>query len=77
MIDGRRKGALQDAGDPDIPLDVEEKQLRLARAGLTVSFVRGKSYLSIGGVSMGIAGSIIDQPFFESYLGMRVLKSSI
>ena len=31
--------------------------------------MRGKSYLSLGGVSMGIAGSIVDQPFFEKYLG--------
>jgi len=63
---------VQDAGDQDIPLDVREKLLRFARAGLAVAMMRGKSYLSIGGVSMGIAGSIVDQPFFEQYLGMRV-----
>jgi L-fucose isomerase len=63
---------VQDAGDTSIPEDVEEKLLRFARAGLAVANMRGKSYLSIGGVSMGIGGSIVDQAFFESYLGMRV-----
>src|SRR5512133_1434347 len=63
---------VQDAGDPGIPPDVEEKLLRFARAGLAVAAMRGKSYLSLGGVSMGIAGSIVDQNFIESYLGMRV-----
>ena len=54
------------------PPDVEQKLLRFARAGLAVAVMRGKSYLSLGGVSMGIAGSIVDQAFFERYLGMRV-----
>src|SRR6185503_6527042 len=63
---------VQDAGDSEIPADVQEKLLRFARAGLAVATMRGKSYLSLGGVSMGIAGSIVEQSFFESYLGMRV-----
>ena len=63
---------VQDAGDKTIPTDVQEKILRFARAGLAVALMRGKSYLGMGGVSMGIAGSIADQAFFESYLGMRV-----
>jgi L-fucose isomerase len=63
---------VQDAGDTSIPADVQEKLLRFARAGLAVARMKGKSYLSMGGVSMGIAGSIVDQSFFESYLGMRV-----
>src|SRR6201996_6782958 len=63
---------VQDGGDSEIPLDVQEKLLRFARAGLAVASMRGKSYLSLGGVSMGIAGSIVEQPFFEDYLGMRV-----
>ena len=63
---------VQDAGDGDIPADVREKLLRFARAGLAAAIMRGKSYLSLGGVSMGIAGSIVDQGFFERYLGMRV-----
>src|SRR5476651_1790366 len=63
---------VQDGGDKSIPADVQEKILRFARAGLSVALMRGKSYLAMGGVSMGIAGSIVDQPFFEDYLGMRV-----
>jgi L-fucose isomerase len=63
---------VQDAGDTSIPADVREKLLRFARAGLAAARMRGKAYLSMGGVSMGIAGSIVDQGFFESYLGMRV-----
>ena len=63
---------VQDAGDRSIPPDVQEKLLQFARTGLAMARMRGKSYLSMGGVSMGIAGSIIDQSFFESYLGMRV-----
>jgi L-fucose isomerase len=63
---------VQDVGDTSIPEDVQEKLLRFTRAGLAVATMRGKSYLSLGGVSMGISGSIVDQPFFEQYLGMRV-----
>ena len=63
---------VQDGGDKTIPADVSEKILRFARAGLAVALMRGKAYLGMGGVSMGIAGSIVDQPFFESHLGMRV-----
>ncbi|MGI9951845.1 L-fucose isomerase [Moorellaceae bacterium AZ2] len=63
---------VQDAGDTTIPEDVKQKLLQFARAGLAVAILRGKSYLAIGGVSMGIAGSIVDPDFFESYLGMRV-----
>jgi L-fucose isomerase len=63
---------VQDATDTTIPPDVQEKLLRFARAGLSVALMHGRSYLSLGGVSMGIAGSIVDSSFFESYLGMRV-----
>ena len=63
---------VQDSTDTTIPADVQAKLLQFARAGLAVASLRGKSYLSMGGVSMGIAGSIVDQAFFESYLGMRV-----
>jgi len=63
---------VQDAGDISIPPDVREKLLQFAKAGLAVATMRGKSYLSMGGVSMGIAGSIVDQALFEAYLGMRV-----
>jgi len=63
---------VQDANDKTIPADVATKILQFVRAGLAVATLRGKSYLSMGNVSMGIAGSIVDQPFFEEYLGMRV-----
>lgn len=63
---------VQDSDDTSIPEDVQEKLLRFARAGLAAATMRGKSYLAMGGVSMGITGSIVDQPFFEEYLGMRV-----
>lgn len=56
----------------DIPCDVKEKLLRFARAAVAVATMRGKSYLQIGSVTMGIGGSIIDTAFFEDYLGMRV-----
>jgi L-fucose isomerase len=63
---------VQDASDSTIPPDVQQNLLQFARAGLAVATLRGKSYLAMGGVSMGIAGSIVDHDFFESYLGMRV-----
>ncbi|WP_234567104.1 L-fucose isomerase [Rhodohalobacter sp. 614A] len=62
---------VQDAGDETIPEDVQEKMLLFVKAGLAVAEVRGKSYLSIGSVSMGIVGSMIQEDFFEDYFGMR------
>ncbi|MCK5457043.1 MAG: L-fucose isomerase, partial [Melioribacteraceae bacterium] len=62
---------VQDSGDSSIPDDVKEKLLLFAKAGLAVAEMRNKSYLGIGGVSMGIVGSIVDQDFFQDYLGMR------
>ena len=62
---------VQDAGDETIPDDVKEKILRFVRAGLAVAYMKGKSYLSMGSVSMGIAGSIVREDFFQDYLGMR------
>jgi L-fucose isomerase len=62
---------VQDAGTTEIPEDVKTKLLRFAKAGLAVANMHGKSYLSIGAVCMGIAGSIVNPDFFEDYLGMR------
>jgi L-fucose isomerase len=62
---------VQDEGDSSVPDDVKQKILRFARAGLAVAAMRGTSYLSMGSVSMGIAGSIVNDEFFQSYLGMR------
>jgi L-fucose/D-arabinose isomerase len=62
---------VQDAGDTAIPDDVKGKLIGFARAGLAVAYMKGKSYLSMGSVSMGIAGSIVNDSFFQEYLGMR------
>jgi L-fucose isomerase len=62
---------VQDVTDPVIPEDVKEKLLRFAKAGLAVALMRGKSYLSIGTTSMGIAGSIVNADLLQEYLGMR------
>ena len=63
---------VQEADDTSIPEDVAGKILRFARAAVAVATMRGKSYLQIGSVTMGIGGSIISPEFFEEYLGMRV-----
>lgn len=62
---------VQDADNTQIPEDVREKLLRFAKAAVAVAIMKDKSYLSIGAVCMGIAGSIVDPDFFEDYLGMR------
>ena len=61
-----------EASDTEIPEDVKEKLLRFARAAVAAATMRGKSYLQIGSICMGIGGSIIDPAFIEEYLGMRV-----
>ena len=63
---------VQDATCTDIPEDVKEKLLRFGRAAVAVATMRGKSYLQIGSICMGIAGSIINPEFVEEYMGMRV-----
>jgi L-fucose isomerase len=63
---------VQNADDFSIPADVEEKLLRFGRAAIAAATMRGKSYLQIGSICMGIAGSIINPEFIEEYLGMRV-----
>ena len=62
---------VQDQDDTSIPNDVQEKLLNFAKAGLAVAEMKGKSYLSLGAVSMGIAGSIVNEELFQNYLGMR------
>lgn len=63
---------VQPADAKEIPEDVAEKILNFTRAGLAVAVMRGKAYLSMGGTSMGIAGSMVDTAFWEKWLGMRV-----
>jgi len=62
---------VQDSSDSAIPTDVQEKLLQFARAGLAAASMRGTSYLAMGAVSMGIAGSIVDPRLLEDWLGMR------
>ena len=63
---------VKDADDTEIPDDVKEKILRFGRAAVAAATMRGKSYLQIGSICMGIGGSIISPEFIEEYLGMRV-----
>ncbi|MBQ8741872.1 MAG: L-fucose isomerase [Clostridia bacterium] len=63
---------VKDSSDTEIPDDVKEKLLRFGRAAVAAATMRGKSYLQIGSICMGIGGSIIDPSFIEDYLGMRV-----
>ena len=63
---------VQDCDDTTVPEDVKEKLLRFGRAAIAAATMRGKSYLQIGSICMGIGGSIISTDFIEDYLGMRV-----
>lgn len=62
---------VQDGGDESIPEDVQKKILLFVKAGIALATMRNQSYLSVGSVSMGIAGSVVDPNFFNDYLGMR------
>src|SRR5437764_4971480 len=62
---------VQDSTDTSIPADVQQKLLQFVRAALAASAMRGTSYLAMGGVSMGIGGSIVNHELFQDYLGMR------
>ncbi|GGG12983.1 L-fucose isomerase [Paenibacillus albidus] len=62
---------VQESGSEEIPADVQAKLLQFAKSALAVALMKGKSYLSMGSVSMGIAGSIVNEQFFQEYLGMR------
>ena len=63
---------VRDADDNTMPDDVKEKLLRFARAAVAAVSMRGRSYLQIGSICMGIGGSSISPEFLEEYLGMRV-----
>ncbi|WP_405115184.1 L-fucose isomerase [Paenibacillus sp. FSL K6-1217] len=62
---------VQESSSEEIPADVQVKLLQFARSALAAALMKGKSYLSMGSVSMGIAGSIVNEQFFQEYLGMR------
>ena len=62
---------VQDMGDKTIPEDVAEKILRFARSAIAVGWMKNKSYVNMGGISMGIAGSYCDAAMFQKYFGIR------
>ena len=62
---------VQEASDTSVPADAAEKILRFARCAVAVGWMRNKSYVNLGGVAMGIAGSYCDANFFQKYLGIR------
>lgn len=62
---------VQESSSEEIPEDVQAKLLQFAKSALAAALMKGKSYLSMGSVSMGIAGSIVNEQFFQEYLGMR------
>lgn len=62
---------VQDKSDTSIPEDVQEKILQFVRCAVAVGTMKGKSYVNVGSVSMGIQGSYCDDQFFQKYLGIR------
>ncbi|MBS9781611.1 MAG: L-fucose isomerase [Gammaproteobacteria bacterium] len=62
---------VQDKDDTEIHDDVAKKILDFAKGAIAVGIMKNKSYVNIGAVSMGIAGSVADADFFQKYLGMR------
>jgi L-fucose isomerase len=64
---------VQDATDFTIPPDVAARILQFVQCGLAVATMQGKTYVSMGNVSMGIVGSLVDQNFLQHYLGMRTM----
>ena len=63
---------VKESDDKEIPEDVAEKLIRFARSAVAAASMKGKSYLQIGAVCMGIGGSIVDSGFLEDYFGMRL-----
>ncbi len=62
---------VQEASDTSVPADAAEKILRFARCAVAVGWMKNKSYVNLGGVAMGIAGSYCDANFFQKYFGIR------
>lgn len=62
---------VQDQNDTSIPEDVEEKIIKFARGAVAVGWIKNKSYVNLGGVAMGIAGSYCDAGVFQKYFGIR------
>jgi len=62
---------VRDMDDASVPEDVAEKILLFAKCAVSVGWMRNKSYVNLGGVAMGIAGSYCNEAFFQKYLGIR------
>ncbi|MCL2627641.1 MAG: L-fucose isomerase [Oscillospiraceae bacterium] len=62
---------VQDLDDNSIPADVTDKLLSFAKCAVSVGWLKNKSYVNIGSVSMGIAGSYCNESFFQKYFGIR------
>jgi len=62
---------VQDMGDQTIPEDVAEKILGFARGAVCVGWMKDKSYVNVGGIAMGIAGSYCNAELFQKYFGIR------
>ncbi len=58
----------------DIAPYVAERLLRFARCASAVAGMRGKNYLSIGGVSMGIIGSDVRRNILLHYFGLGTVS---
>lgn len=65
---------VMDKDNNEIPEDIKSKLDSFVRSSLAVGQMKNKSYLQIGAVSMGIAGSVVDNSFFRKYLGMNVIS---
>lgn len=62
---------VQDMTDSSIPADVAEKIIRFAHCAVSVGWMKNKSYVNIGGIAMGIAGSYCNAEMFQNYFGIR------
>ncbi len=62
---------VQDSDDTSMPSDVAEKIMRFARSAMAVGQMRNKSYVALGSVCMGIAGSFVDGNLLQEYFGIR------
>lgn len=62
---------VKDSTDTEIPDDVARKILLFAQAALAAKGMRQNSYLQVGSMCMGIAGSILDQETLYEYFGLR------
>jgi L-fucose isomerase len=64
---------LEDESGDLVPY-VTERLLRFARCAAAVAEMRGKNYLSVGSVSMGIIGSDVRRNLMHHYLGMGTVS---